>query len=73
MPSKFSLLETEIRKGFAFLLRYQFSPGKTTLMPDPRAVAGGVPGSPVDLTCASIIRSTRATRAAVFGVAKPAK
>ncbi|HWZ92268.1 MAG TPA: hypothetical protein VNW92_25565, partial [Polyangiaceae bacterium] len=44
-----ALLETEIRKGFAFLLRYQFSPGKNYLMPDPRAVAGGVPGSPVDL------------------------
>ena len=46
--NQISLLETEIRRGFAFLLRYQFSPGKTYLMPDPRAVQGGVPGSPVD-------------------------
>jgi hypothetical protein len=43
------MLEDEIRRGFAFLLRYQFSPGPTYLMPDPRAVMGGVPGSPVDL------------------------
>jgi hypothetical protein len=44
-----ALLEDEIRRGFAFLLRYQFSPGPTYLMPDPRGVTGGVPGSPVDL------------------------
>ncbi|HEY4106797.1 MAG TPA: hypothetical protein VGM44_23010 [Polyangiaceae bacterium] len=44
-----ALLEDEIRRGFAFLLRYQFSPGPTYLMPDPRGVSGGVPGSPVDL------------------------
>lgn len=43
------LLETEIRHGFAFLLRYQYAPGPTHLMPDPRAVAGGFPGSPIDL------------------------
>ena len=41
-------LESEIRHGFAFLLRYQYSPGPTYLMPDPRAVSGGFPGSPVD-------------------------
>lgn len=42
-------LEHEIRRGFAFLFRYQFSPGPAYLMPDPRAVAGGFPGSAVDL------------------------
>jgi hypothetical protein len=30
-------------------LRYQYSPGPSYLMPDPRALSGGVPGSPVDL------------------------
>jgi len=47
--AELDLLEREIQRGFAFLLRYQFLPGPTYLMPDPRAVAGGVPGSPVDL------------------------
>ena len=42
-------LEQEIQRGFAFLLRYQFAPGPTYLMPDPRSASGGVPGSPVDL------------------------
>jgi hypothetical protein len=41
-------LDAEIKSGFAFLLRYQYSPGPTYLMPDPRAVNGGFPGSPVD-------------------------
>jgi hypothetical protein len=41
-------LEHQIKRGFAFLFRYQFTPGPTYLMPDPRAVAGGFPGSPVD-------------------------
>jgi hypothetical protein len=47
--AELELLEREIARGFAFLLRYQYAPGPTYLMPDPRAVAGGVPGSPVDL------------------------
>src|SRR5450432_2986424 len=47
--AELKLLEDEIRRGFAFLLRYQYAPGPSYLMPDPRAVAGGVPGSPVDL------------------------
>ena len=47
--AELALLETEIRRGFAFLLRYQFTPGPTYLMPDPRAVAGGFPGSSIDL------------------------
>ncbi|MEO6599027.1 MAG: prenyltransferase/squalene oxidase repeat-containing protein [Polyangiaceae bacterium] len=41
-------LEHQIKRGFAFLFRYQFTPGPTYLMPDPRAVTGGFPGSPVD-------------------------
>jgi hypothetical protein len=47
--AELALLEAEIRRGFAFLLRYQLMPGPSYLMPDPRAVIGGVPGSPVDL------------------------
>ncbi|HTA94469.1 MAG TPA: hypothetical protein VK745_33045 [Polyangiaceae bacterium] len=47
--AQLALLEAEIRRGFGFLLRYQFSPGPSYLMPDPRALVGGVPGSPVDL------------------------
>jgi hypothetical protein len=43
------LLEQQIKHGFAFLTRYQFSPGPTHLMPNPRALAGGFPGSALDL------------------------
>lgn len=43
------LLEREIRRGFAFLLRYQFSPGPAHLMNNPARAAGGFPGSPIDL------------------------
>ncbi len=42
-------LEHEIKRAFAFILRYQFTPGPTYLMPDARALNGGYPGSPVDL------------------------
>jgi hypothetical protein len=42
-------LEREIRRGFAFLLRYQFTPGPTQLEQSPQKLAGGFPGSPVDL------------------------
>ena len=47
--SEVSALETEIKRGFAFLLRYQYTPGPSYLMPDPRALIGGFPGSPIDL------------------------
>ena len=47
--AQIELLEHEIQNGFAFLLRYQFVPGPSYLMPDPRSASGGVPGSPVDL------------------------
>ncbi len=47
--SEIRALEHEIKRAFAFILRYQFAPGPTYLMPDPRAVAGGYPGSAVDL------------------------
>lgn len=42
-------LERQIKRAFAFLLRYQFSPGPTYLMPKERQMAGGFPGSAVDL------------------------
>jgi len=42
-------LEREIRRGFAFLLRYQFTPGPSYLMPAVQSLSGGFPGSPVDL------------------------
>jgi hypothetical protein len=48
-PAELERLETEIRRGFAFLLRYQFSPGPSYLMADSRSLAGGVPGGPTDL------------------------
>jgi len=44
-----ALLEHQVKRAFAFLLRYQFSPGPTHLMPNPRQLAGGFPGSPLDL------------------------
>ncbi|MES1178812.1 MAG: hypothetical protein ABUL62_31105 [Myxococcales bacterium] len=47
--SEIDALEHEIKRGFAFLFRYQFTPGPAHLMPDPRAVAGGFPGSAVEL------------------------
>ncbi|HEY0465983.1 MAG TPA: hypothetical protein VGC79_17340, partial [Polyangiaceae bacterium] len=43
------LLEHQIKRAFAFLIRYQFSPGPTHLMPNPRPLAGGFPGSAIDL------------------------
>jgi hypothetical protein len=47
--AELDLLDSEIRRGFGFLLRYQYAPGPSYLMPDPRALLGGFPGSPVDL------------------------
>jgi len=43
------LLERQIKRAFAFLLRYQFTPGPTYSMSNPRLLAGGFPGSAVDL------------------------
>jgi len=48
-PEQIEILEHQVKRAFAFLLRYQFSPGPTHLMPKPRAVEGGFPGSSVDL------------------------
>ncbi|HEY8074296.1 MAG TPA: hypothetical protein VIF62_09305 [Labilithrix sp.] len=42
------LLEDELRRAIAFVLREQFRPGPTHLFADPEAVRGAVPGSPVD-------------------------
>ncbi len=42
------LLDDELRRSIAFLLRHQFLPGPTHLFADPPAVRGGMPGSPVD-------------------------
>ena len=43
------VLEHQIKRAFAFLLRYQFRPGPTHSMPNARLLEGGFPGSPVDL------------------------
>jgi hypothetical protein len=42
-------LEHQVKRAFAFLLRYQFNPGPTHLMPKARALEGGFPGSALDL------------------------
>jgi hypothetical protein len=42
------LLDKELRKSIAFLLRHQFLPGPTHLFADPSVVRGAMPGSPVD-------------------------
>ncbi|HEY4156750.1 MAG TPA: hypothetical protein VGM29_01590 [Polyangiaceae bacterium] len=42
-------LEDEIKRGMAFLLRYQFAPGPSYLFPDARTLQGGVPGSPIEM------------------------
>jgi len=46
---RIQLLERQIKHAFAFLLRYQFTPGPTQLMSKPRLLEGGFPGSAVDL------------------------
>ncbi len=48
-PAELQVLDNEIQRGFAFLLRYQYTPGPTHLMADPRLLFGGFPGSPTDL------------------------
>jgi len=48
-PAQIDVLEHQVKRAFAFLLRYQFSPGPTHLMPKPRALEGGFPGSSIDL------------------------
>jgi len=47
--SEIELLEHQIKRAFAFVLRYQFTPGPTHLMPRPRFLEGGFPGSASDL------------------------
>ncbi|MEI9936725.1 MAG: prenyltransferase/squalene oxidase repeat-containing protein [Pseudomonadota bacterium] len=47
--AQLELIEHQIKRSFAFLLRYQFSPGPTHLMPNARPLNGGFPGSPIDL------------------------
>jgi hypothetical protein len=42
------LVDRELRRALAFVLRSQFHPGPTHLFADPGVVRGGVPGSPVD-------------------------
>lgn len=44
-----ALLENQIKRAFAFLLRYQYAPGPTHLMPKARPLEGGFPGSALDL------------------------
>ncbi|HYP78228.1 MAG TPA: hypothetical protein VER12_19780 [Polyangiaceae bacterium] len=48
-PSELELIDHQIKRAFAFLMRYQFSPGPTHLMPKPRLLEGGFPGSALDL------------------------
>ncbi len=43
-----ALVDRELRRALAFVLRSQFHPGPTHLFADPVAVRGAVPGSPVD-------------------------
>lgn len=47
--AEINALEHEIKRGFACLFRYQFTPGPAYLMPNPRLLAGGFPGSAIDL------------------------
>jgi len=47
--AEIALLEHQIKRAFAFLLRYQFSPGPTHSMPKPKLLEGGFPGSALDL------------------------
>jgi hypothetical protein len=47
--AQLELLERQIKRAFAFLLRYQFTPGPTQLMPKPQLLAGAFPGSAIDL------------------------
>lgn len=42
------LVERELRRALAFVLRNQLAPGPAHLFADPVAVRGAVPGSPVD-------------------------
>ena len=44
-----TLLEQQIKRAFAFLLRYQFTPGPRHLMAKPRLLEGGYPGSASEL------------------------
>jgi hypothetical protein len=46
--SRLEALERGIQRSFAFLLRYQYLPGPTHLMPDPDMMHGGVPASETD-------------------------
>ena len=44
-----AIIEHQIKRAFAFVLRYQFTPGPTYLMPKPRLLEGAFPGSAIDL------------------------
>jgi hypothetical protein len=43
------VLEHGVRRTLSFLLRHFYMPGPTHLMPDPRALHGGIPGGVTDL------------------------
>jgi hypothetical protein len=47
-PQEIALLEEQLRKGLALLLRQQLRPGPRHLFKDPEAVNGAMPGSEVD-------------------------
>lgn len=42
------LVDTELNRALAFVLRSQFHPGPSHLFADPVTIRGGLPGSPVD-------------------------
>jgi hypothetical protein len=46
--TELQLVQRELGRALAFVLRSQFHPGPAHLFADPYAVRGGVPGSPVD-------------------------
>ncbi|MBN1652619.1 MAG: hypothetical protein JXA30_02465 [Deltaproteobacteria bacterium] len=48
--SDIAILENQIRRSLAFILRYQFLPGPIYLLAHPALVFGGVIGSPADWT-----------------------
>lgn len=47
-PDEIPLVQTELDRALAFVLRSQFHPGPTYLFAEPVTVRGALPGSPVD-------------------------
>ncbi|MFO0734927.1 MAG: hypothetical protein U0270_03575 [Labilithrix sp.] len=47
-PDEIPLVQTELNRALAFVLRNQFHPGPTYLFAEPVTIRGALPGSPVD-------------------------